>query len=275
MYAQLQQLAEAERVSRNNENHTLIGDNIEILKDAFQESKDAGKPWQIWAANSKYSLLNLISVALASLCYSLLLLLPFQAMMGHYVLPEPNKFHLAAPTIEGQAVVKGYFDALMAIQDAGATVRTLQALALTDLEWNQDDFSGFHYERTTILAMLAESANNPIVLGGDLHDSFAWVLFEGGNSSGNPVAVNLGCPGVTSPGFGPLFSPVFASIQDAVGGEGGFYKVAADTYTMTNPGLKYVDVQHKGFVAAVATKVRIPRGYRHSINHVNKWLLTV
>ena len=39
----------------NNPNYTMIGDNINILKNAFGASKAAGKTWQIWAgATSTY-----------------------------------------------------------------------------------------------------------------------------------------------------------------------------------------------------------------------------
>jgi hypothetical protein len=38
----------------NNPNYTMIGENIQVLRNAFSASKAAGKPWQIWAgATSK------------------------------------------------------------------------------------------------------------------------------------------------------------------------------------------------------------------------------
>jgi hypothetical protein len=40
-----------------NPNYTQIGENINIIRTVFQNSKDAGKPWQIWAGGtSKYYL---------------------------------------------------------------------------------------------------------------------------------------------------------------------------------------------------------------------------
>jgi hypothetical protein len=39
----------------NNPNYTMIGENIQVLRNAFSASKAAGKPWQIWAgATSKF-----------------------------------------------------------------------------------------------------------------------------------------------------------------------------------------------------------------------------
>jgi hypothetical protein len=35
-----------------NPNYTMIGENINIMKTVFQNSKTAGKPWQIWAGGT-------------------------------------------------------------------------------------------------------------------------------------------------------------------------------------------------------------------------------
>lgn len=48
-------IAEDIRAKVYNESYTMIGDNINILRDVFQASKDAGKTWQIWGgATSKF-----------------------------------------------------------------------------------------------------------------------------------------------------------------------------------------------------------------------------
>jgi hypothetical protein len=43
-------VAAAVRAILENSTFTMIGEDISILRDAFTTSKDAGKPWQIWAA---------------------------------------------------------------------------------------------------------------------------------------------------------------------------------------------------------------------------------
>ncbi len=40
----------------NNPNYTMIGENIEILRNAFTASKEAGKTWQIWAGATSTNL---------------------------------------------------------------------------------------------------------------------------------------------------------------------------------------------------------------------------
>lgn len=114
-------------------------------------------------------------------------------------------------------------------------------------------FSGFGYERQQILEFAKNESLNMIILGGDLHDSFAWKLPITGLVEGEHVAVNYGCPGVSSPGFGPLFNPVMAPIEAALGGEQARYDAYHAAYYRTNPNLVFTDVQHKGFFVAVAT----------------------
>lgn len=41
-------VAEAAAADANDLNNTLIGENINVLRDAWQASKDAGNAWQIW-----------------------------------------------------------------------------------------------------------------------------------------------------------------------------------------------------------------------------------
>jgi hypothetical protein len=42
-------IAASVQLEVNNPNYTMIGENIQILKNAFSDSKAAGKTWQIWA----------------------------------------------------------------------------------------------------------------------------------------------------------------------------------------------------------------------------------
>jgi hypothetical protein len=96
------------------------------------------------------------------------------------------------------AAVKAFTDALYTAE-ASTFFRALSAEAFTSTPWNRDDFGGFAIEQRLILDMLKANTNNPIVLAGDLHDGYAWTLYEDGEVDGTPTAVNLICPGVTSP----------------------------------------------------------------------------
>jgi alkaline phosphatase D len=150
--------------------------------------------------------------------------------------------------------VKAYTNAIL--NDPGSFIfRAAVAMDLTDTPYNRDGFDGFAYERANLLNGFAKHTNNPIILGGDLHDSWAWTLYEAGNMSGKPAAVNLGCPGVTSPGWGPLISGLFAPLVGPLGGQDNVYKLIADNFVGINTGLVFADIQKKGFVAVKATQV--------------------
>lgn len=114
--------------------------------------------------------------------------------------------------------------------------------------------SGFAYERQHILEFAHNESINLIVLGGDLHDSFAWKLPLSGLVEGESVAVNLGCTSVTAPGFAPVANPVVDTIQAVLGGEQAKYDTYNAAYYRGNPNLVFADVQHKGFFVAVASR---------------------
>lgn len=65
---------------------------------------------------------------------------------------------------------------------------------------------------------------------------------------------------------------VVAPLADLVGGMDGAFKLVSDAFIKANHGLKYADVQKKGFVAIKATKVssmpyaNIPSSDKDKIN---------
>jgi PhoD-like phosphatase len=151
---------------------TMIGKNIEILRSNFARSKSSGQPWQIW----------MTATALG------------RSIKGNFLtmgnlLPDAQK-----ASAVNQAVKR-----LSKKWLGGLPLRAVYLGSLTNTPWNRDDFGGFAHEQKQILKMFNESTLNPIVLAGDLHDSYAWQLYEGGQLNGTPAAVNLVCPGVTSP----------------------------------------------------------------------------
>lgn len=94
-----------------------------------------------------------------------------------------------------------------------------------------------------------------IVLGGDLHDSFASQMYRGGAFEGEPVAVNLGITGVTSPGWGPPMSLVLSPLIPILGSSRAVLELVNDLFEGQNPGMVYTEVGYKGFFAVKATKV--------------------
>jgi hypothetical protein len=225
-YAALKIAAQGAQAVNDDPKFTMIGDLTNVLKDAFQKSKDAGKPWQIWAQSTMLGPNKAINLARAA-----------------EVVADPT----------AAAGVKGYCDAVLA-GASGSFFRSLTAMDIFDSPWNVDDYSGFGHERSAILDMVQTSSNNPIILGGDLHDSWAWQLYDKGAHRGKAVAVNLGCPGVTSPGWGPFVSGLFAPVSALLGGDAGIYKFLSDMWELQNDGLVYANVEKKGFFAVKATK---------------------
>ena len=152
-----------------------------------------------------------------------------------------------------KAAYRAYVDQVLPAPTSGV-LRALVAMAQTDIPWNSDDFNGFGVEREALLEIAKNEATNPIFLGGDLHDSWAWILHEKGQLSGNPVAVNLGCPCVTAPGWGPFLFPALQPGSAVFGGTQGIYKLINAMFVKENPGLVYADTQFKGFFVVKATK---------------------
>lgn len=135
-------------------------------------------------------------------------------------------------------------------------LRGLVAMALTNTSVSSDGWDGFSHERGLLLNGFQEKTNNPIVLGGDSHDSWVYTLFEGGAITGNPVAVNLNCPAVTSAGFGLVLGPLFEPVAAFLGGIENAFQIVENSQTASNEGLLYAEILRKGFVAVKATKVR-------------------
>lgn len=63
---------------------------------------------------------------------------------------------------------------------------------------NLDAWDGYPANRERVLQQFCTLANNAVVLAGDTHSSWAFDLHD---EQGDPVAVEFGTPGVTSPGF--------------------------------------------------------------------------
>ena len=77
-------------------------------------------------------------------------------------------------------------------------VEQTQQLAPYGLPSNLDAWDGYPAARERLFAMLMAHATNPISLAGDTHNGWAFNLT---NAQGEPVGVEWGTPGVSSPGL--------------------------------------------------------------------------
>lgn len=215
---------------------TMVGEgSVSLLEDKFRTSKMDGKPWQIFLSST---------------------------LLGPNVIANPATLWEVVPE-SYQQDVKSAMDKLLG---TSLFLRIITAMAVTMTPWNRDDFNGFAHQRARILASFAKHANNAIVLGGDLHDSWGWVLREedGGNGDDNttavpppPVAVNIGAPGVTAPGIGRDVLAEMEPIDEALPSADGGWLYLAETWKRTNGppyDLIQAEIRHSGFVAVRATR---------------------
>lgn len=229
-YAAFAEVAGTVLTEYNNPDYTMIGPtNMEVLRAAFC---DTDTTWKVWGAAT---------------------------MMGPQKAPDitgAERF-----VTEGSEELGAYIDG--ALQSGGsAFFRSVHAMNVHQVPWNPDGFDGFSVERAAILDMVKGCTRNGVILGGDLHDSWAWTLYEGGALEGEPVAVNLGAPGVTSPGWGGVFPGFFAGAGDTVTPTTA--RVLAEQASVDiNPGLQYAEISNKGFFAAKITKSSHTTEYFH------------
>jgi phosphodiesterase/alkaline phosphatase D-like protein len=106
--------------------------------------------------------------------------------MAYHIGPDLSAASQLFSNATVAATVAAYMNNIL-VGAGGGTTRALVAMAQTSTPWNSDDFNGFGVERAKILNMVKTDSNNPILLGGDLHDSWAWTMYEGGNKSGIPM----------------------------------------------------------------------------------------
>jgi len=77
-------------------------------------------------------------------------------------------------------------------------VRRLQSLEKLGLPFNLDAWDGYPASRQRVYEQLISRASNPIVLAGDTHNAWAFNLAD---DSGQAVGVEIGTPGISSPGM--------------------------------------------------------------------------
>ncbi|MEP0201985.1 MAG: alkaline phosphatase D family protein [Halioglobus sp.] len=74
----------------------------------------------------------------------------------------------------------------------------MAALAAAELPLNLDAWDGYPVARDRLFSDLINHASNPVVLAGDTHNAWAFNLSD---SDGRAVGVEIGAPGISSPGL--------------------------------------------------------------------------
>lgn len=108
------------------------------------------------------------------------------------------------------------------------------------LPFNLDAWDGYPANRRRALSAFADHATNVVVLAGDTHSSWAFNL---ANDAGDPVAVEIGTPSVTSPGF-ENFLPLPEEL-------------VVDATMQASPELVYMKPLGRGWVALEVTRERV------------------
>ena len=81
-------------------------------------------------------------------------------------------------------------------------VGSIARLSAYKLPMNLDAWDGYPACRARVFERLLEDASNPVVVAGDTHNGWAFNLRNGQDV---PVGVEVGCPGISSPGMESYF----------------------------------------------------------------------
>ena len=77
-------------------------------------------------------------------------------------------------------------------------VQFMQVLGKLGMPLNLDAWDGYPISRERVAAMMVKAGGNPVVLAGDTHNAWAFNLAD---DDGRPIAVEVGTPGISSPGM--------------------------------------------------------------------------
>ena len=97
------------------------------------------------------------------------------------------------PTLSEEAI-----DAMALPERYRKRLEGLQQIAAAGLPLNLDAWDGYPVSRERVHAVLKQYASNPVVLAGDTHNGWAFNMRD---SNENAIGVEIGTPGVTSPGM--------------------------------------------------------------------------
>ena len=120
-----------------------------------------------------------------------------------------------------------------------------QRLAGQGLPLNLDAWDGYPAARSRLFRLLTELASNPVSVAGDTHNAWAFNLTDG---DGQPVGVEIGTPGISSPGL-ESYLPLPA-------------KRMAELMRENSDGLLYTDTSRRGWTEVTLTPETLTAQWR-------------
>lgn len=119
-------------------------------------------------------------------------------------------------------------------------VQRLQSLEKLDLPFNLDAWDGYPASRQRLFQQLIRHASNPVVLAGDTHNAWAFNLTD---DNGRAVGVEIGTPGISSPGM----ESNAATTPDAL----------ATAFMQASSELLDIDAEHRGWAEVTLTPAQM------------------
>jgi len=117
----------------------------------------------------------------------------------------------------GEVIVPKFPEEMLAAMDVPertkAWIMGMNQLAEFDMPWNLDAWNGYIGCRNRVYEAFTTLASNPVVLAGDTHNAWAFNL---SNSDGQAVGVEIGCPGISSPGLETYLPLPVATVTEAL-----------------------------------------------------------
>lgn len=158
-------------------------------------------------------------------------------LLGQQVLM--GRMNIPAPLVLGQITFGAYSQLLFKAATAPATLTPQEQaiLAQPAIPYNLDAWDGYAVARETVLGTARALNKNLVVLAGDTHNAWASDLAD---RNGNPVGVEFGTPGVTSPGLETYFPN-----ENPQAVAGGLQQIIGP--------LVYAETANRGFMVVTAT----------------------
>ena len=131
-----------------------------------------------------------------------------------------------------------------------AQMAYFRMLGKMGLPLNLDAWDGYDACRDRIFASIKAHANNAVLLAGDTHNAWAFDLAD---DEGDAIGVELGTPGISSPGL-EYFIPASP-------------EVIGNSLYASSPELKYTNTEHRGWMSLHITAEKIDANW-HFVSSV-------